>query len=210
MTPSETGELLANIQAFDHRTVGEADLMAWHAILKDVPIAPAKAAVLTHFGESKEWLTPVDIKNIIGRERSRRIGSIPSVVPPWQLADRPSDEIRWVAEYRHAIADGLPQETAVAKANYLLGIEDAPLAIEPPEGLLHETLERGEREMADKARMAQIKAEVERQAKEKRRADQAETEKKRTAERKPEPTREVRDPAEVIASHVEQPEETTA
>lgn len=180
MTPSETAELLGTIQAFDHRTVGEADIMAWHAVLRDVEIASAKAAVIEHFTVSKEWLAPVDIRTIIARTRSRRIGSIPSVVPPWQLADDPAREMTWVANYRHAIADGLPTETAMAKANYLAGIEDVePLAIEPPKGLLHETLERGEREMADRERMAQIQAEVDRQAKEKRRAKQAEAEKSR-------------------------------
>lgn len=132
MTPSETAELLGTIQAFDRRTVGEADIMAWHVTLADVALADARAAVLEHFSSSKDWLMPSDIKAIITATRRRRIGAVEAVTPPWQLADNPAGEQRWVSNYRHAVADGMPQEGAIAKANYLAGIEDdpEPLAIE--------------------------------------------------------------------------------
>lgn len=84
MTPADAAELLALAAAFDRRTVGQADAMAWGAALHDVPLDDdARAAVAAHFSESTEWLTPAHIRAIRRRMRDARIGDQPpAYLPP--------------------------------------------------------------------------------------------------------------------------------
>ena len=49
MTPDETVDLLTVAAAFDQRTVGEGDAMAWYAVVGDLDFAEAKQAVIGHY-----------------------------------------------------------------------------------------------------------------------------------------------------------------
>ena len=48
MTPDETIDLLSVAAAFDRRTTGESDVMAWHATIGDLDFADSRAAVIGH------------------------------------------------------------------------------------------------------------------------------------------------------------------
>lgn len=61
MNQTETATLLAVVQAFDRRTVGEADVIAWQAALVDTVFDDARDAVIEHYRDHREWLMPADV-----------------------------------------------------------------------------------------------------------------------------------------------------
>lgn len=63
MTPAETARVLAKAAAFDSRTIGEADVAAWHEAIGYVEYADALMAVTYHFRESSSRLMPCDVLN---------------------------------------------------------------------------------------------------------------------------------------------------
>ena len=76
MTPAEVARMLAAVQAFDRRTVGEADVGAWSLVLGDVELDDALLAVTRHYAESTEWLMPAHLRALVAdirRERRRAI-----------------------------------------------------------------------------------------------------------------------------------------
>lgn len=107
MTPADAAELLALAAAFDRRTVGQADAMAWGAALHDMPLDPdARAAVARHFSESTEWLTPAHVRSIRHRIRAERLGDTP---PAYEPPAEPETGAEYIANRRkqlRAIGDG--------------------------------------------------------------------------------------------------------
>lgn len=74
MNLPETAELLAFAQAFDQRTVGRADVIAWQGVLVDAPFEDCHEAVRRHYTEHTERLMPAHVLRIlgeIGAERAR-------------------------------------------------------------------------------------------------------------------------------------------
>ena len=69
MTPSETALLLALAAAYDRRTVGEADVYAWHDVLEHVPLETGKDAVRHHYATSTRFLMPADVNAYAERVR---------------------------------------------------------------------------------------------------------------------------------------------
>jgi hypothetical protein len=75
MTPTDISKILAKAAAFDQRTVGDADILAWLEALGDLDPADALAAVTCHYQRSEERLKPVHViagVAEIRRERRRR------------------------------------------------------------------------------------------------------------------------------------------
>jgi hypothetical protein len=75
MTPAEAARVLAKAAAFDQRTVGRADAMAWAEALEDVAPDDALAAVARHYRDSTDRIMPAHVNRItdeIARERRRR------------------------------------------------------------------------------------------------------------------------------------------
>jgi len=70
---SEIVDLLAHIQAFDRRTVGETDVMAWHAVMRDIEFVDAVAAVVVYFTENTEWLMPAKLRELAIKARNSRL-----------------------------------------------------------------------------------------------------------------------------------------
>lgn len=72
MTKAEVAQLLTIIAAFDRRTIGEADVEAWHLVVGDLDAADCAEAVRTYFTDSREWLMPADVRKLaIAAERNR-------------------------------------------------------------------------------------------------------------------------------------------
>lgn len=61
MTKPEIGMLLATAAAFDQRTTGVVDIDAWHAVIGHLNFEPARQAVITWYGQSRERIMPADI-----------------------------------------------------------------------------------------------------------------------------------------------------
>ena len=72
MTPSETAKVLAAAAAFDQRTVGTADVAAWHAALHELDYADARDAVARHYRATAERIMPVHVLHYAGEIEAER------------------------------------------------------------------------------------------------------------------------------------------
>lgn len=74
MTPAEVAMVLTKAAAIDQRTIGKADVMAWHEILERVELADALEAVKRHYAEARDRIMPADVRRIarvVSDERKR-------------------------------------------------------------------------------------------------------------------------------------------
>lgn len=96
MTPEDVIDVLAKAAAFDQRTVGQADILAWHEILHRLERSDALEAVTRHYAESRERLMPADVVRLarmakLDRERVERLHAAPAFALPSRFE---SDEER--------------------------------------------------------------------------------------------------------------------
>jgi len=61
MTPDDVIDVLAKAAAFDQRTIGQADVLAWTEVLHSLELPDALEAVTRHYTESRERLMPADV-----------------------------------------------------------------------------------------------------------------------------------------------------
>lgn len=63
----EVGQLLALAAAFDQRTVGTADVEAWHQIAQDHDwrLDTARQAITAHYGDRTERVMPAHITRYV-------------------------------------------------------------------------------------------------------------------------------------------------
>ncbi|MPZ84024.1 MAG: hypothetical protein GEV28_27970 [Actinophytocola sp.] len=86
MTRSEVTRLLALCACYDQRTVGEADVAAWHTALAGATFAECETAIHAHVRTSRDRVQPFDI---LGRVRvARREAADRRAVLPTGLTDR--------------------------------------------------------------------------------------------------------------------------
>lgn len=114
MTPKETLQLLRVIAAIDHRTVGETDVTLWHAMLSDISLDDAQAAVIAYFRDCSDWLMPADIRARVRRVRADRLARVPSPAPRSpEIDDDPAAYQAALKAMIKSIADGKTVHTAL-------------------------------------------------------------------------------------------------
>jgi hypothetical protein len=69
---SETALMLAQIQAYDQRTVGESDVIAWHSLLADAPFEDCQEAVRQHYAEHTDRIMPAHVRRLVRGMASQR------------------------------------------------------------------------------------------------------------------------------------------
>jgi len=69
---SETADLLSAMSAFDRRTIGDGDVIAWQAILPDAAFADCLEAVKQHYAENTEWMMPAHVRRAVRDMASQR------------------------------------------------------------------------------------------------------------------------------------------
>lgn len=74
MTKTETAQLLTLVAAFDRRTLGEADVEAWHLIVADLEPNDCMEAVRGHYMTETRWLMPADVRTRALAAQRRREG----------------------------------------------------------------------------------------------------------------------------------------
>lgn len=116
MTPGDTARVLTKAAAFDQRTIGETDVMAWHEALADLDAADALAAISRHYATSEQRIMPVHVRRIaveIGRERRRAlreaeehraIAAYAEQAGP--LTDRSAEIQQFVGQVRDVLPEG--------------------------------------------------------------------------------------------------------
>jgi len=91
MTIEEVIDLLTTAAAYDRRTVGEADVVAWHRAVADLDFLDAQDAVIGHYAETTDWLMPAHVRKRVKDIRAARVAIAPVPAPDPELADRPAD-----------------------------------------------------------------------------------------------------------------------
>lgn len=107
MDAADAAEALAMCAAYDNRTPTRIAADAWAATLPDIALADAKAAIVGHYTESREWVMPADVRKRVRAIRDERLASGTAIlgIPD---AD-PDDVAAYIAaqrEMRHRIASG--------------------------------------------------------------------------------------------------------
>lgn len=92
MNPAQVAELLTFCAAFDRRTVGRADALAWHQVLGDLDPNDAQQAIADYYANTREWIMPSDIRKRVKAIRAARITAA------------------------HPLYDGTPDETGLESA----------------------------------------------------------------------------------------------
>lgn len=93
MILDEVGALLKVLAAYDGRNVGEADLMVWGRQMADIEFADAAEAAHQHYGETRDWAMPVDIRRTAQQLRNVR-NRRPEVVAPGCVEPDPNERRR--------------------------------------------------------------------------------------------------------------------
>ncbi|BAL85486.1 hypothetical protein AMIS_2660 [Actinoplanes missouriensis 431] len=124
MTRSEIALLLGAIAGRDQRTIGDADVLAWHEDLGDLDFADARAAVSRHFRESTDRIMPAHIRRLTRIIRDeRRASTTVRALPPGKLEDDPDRDAR-IARNRNRVREILA-EYVVARS--VPGADEPPL-----------------------------------------------------------------------------------
>lgn len=114
MTPAETAKLLRAAAAYDRRTVGEADVAAWHLAVRDLPLDDALTAVVDHYRESRDFLMPSDVVAGVRRVRSERLRQFARLVEPnMPPSPDPADDDAWYAWQRQVVTEERALRTAI-------------------------------------------------------------------------------------------------
>lgn len=110
MRESQAAELLIKCAAYDQRTIGEADALAWSEVLEGIRLVDALEVVKRHYATCRDRVMPFDIRSGVKVLRERRLAEAPEPIPPHYLLDKPEEYGAWLRAARAEIADGKVQE----------------------------------------------------------------------------------------------------
>lgn len=132
MNLAEAAAVLAKAAAFDRRTVGEADILAWHDALGDLPAGDCLAAVTEHYRESTEWLMPAHVRRIadtLDRARRRKAreqreaDELQAAITASPLHDRRDDVTALIERLRDRLPAGDPDKLRYGHKEWRLNRE---------------------------------------------------------------------------------------
>lgn len=106
MTRDDVIDILTLAASYDKRTVGHADVAAWEAAIGDLPAEDSKLAVIGHYGESREWIMPADVRHGVRAIRADRMRNKEIPPPPAELLDDHAAYSRALRESAVALASG--------------------------------------------------------------------------------------------------------
>lgn len=117
MTPADTARLLSKAAAFDQRTIGAADVAAWHEAVADLDAADAMAAVTRHYQSTDQRIMPSHLIRLaaeIARERRKELreASERRALESEQAerrTDRSADIAALIGRMRSMLPDGDPE-----------------------------------------------------------------------------------------------------
>jgi hypothetical protein len=165
MTIDEVIDLLTVAASFDRRTIGKADALAWHSVLGDLDFTDSRNAVLGHYGASREWIMPADVRQRVRKIREDRLARNPVAALSGDLADDPGRYRSLVQANVRRIADGMDIRTAIGGGKPLDGEppaewQEARDAIdpEPPLDARQLAVEQAAESRAERERMAEREA----------------------------------------------------
>lgn len=115
MNHGDTARVLAKAAAFDQRTVGEADVLAWHEVLSEVDFADALAAVSRHYADRTERLMPAHVRRLVvdirrERQHGQAAAELRALEADPTRRDRSGAVRALIAELRDRLPDGDPDK----------------------------------------------------------------------------------------------------
>lgn len=69
MNRAETAQLLAVMQTYDQRTVGETDVISWHGAVGDLSFMEGTAAVVEHYKTHTDRIMPAHLRSLVAAAR---------------------------------------------------------------------------------------------------------------------------------------------
>lgn len=98
MNLSETARLLGAMAAFDRRTIGDSDVIAWQAVLPDASFEDCLAAVKSYYAVSVEWMMPAHVRRGVAViEKAREMARTATPWAPGQYGVLKADAMPEVA-----------------------------------------------------------------------------------------------------------------
>src|SRR5690242_19905210 len=91
MESTEIGQLLAIMAMYDYRQVDAAMVIAWEAVIGDLPFDDARAAVIQHYRNSDERIMPSHVVARVRAIRGDRIARGVMPAPPAEVTDKPRE-----------------------------------------------------------------------------------------------------------------------
>lgn len=113
MNITDTTAVLAKLAAFDQRTVGEADLAAWHEVVGHMELQDCLAAVTAHYREQAVRAMPADIRRLAITIRDQRKAGEHLALPAGPTVRDRSPEVTALVRQ---VAESLPSPDLHAKA----------------------------------------------------------------------------------------------
>lgn len=118
MTPGDTARVLAKVAAYDQRTVGSADIGAWHEVIGHLNLADCLTAVTAHYREQSTRAMPADIRKLAfgirdARQSRDRQHDRRQAIEAGPTTDDRSPEVDALVQ---AVIDALPQPDPHARA----------------------------------------------------------------------------------------------
>jgi hypothetical protein len=131
MTVDETIEILALVVSNDRRTVGEADVLLWSGVLKDVSYQDAADAVIWHATNSPgEWLTPAHIVQRVRQVHRTRLQDA-GRVPDYPTGLSQLEEKRYRELWQEQVRCGATAAQAQVQVDAVLGYKRGELVSRP-------------------------------------------------------------------------------
>lgn len=107
MTKAQVADLLKLIYSVDGRRMNEETPIAWQGIIGDLNFTDCRQAILEHYQQSTDWLTPAHIRKRVAAVRQARINAIGQNVNAARPdTDDPREEIRVRKALTKALGDG--------------------------------------------------------------------------------------------------------
>jgi hypothetical protein len=146
VTPEDVVDVLTKAAAFDQRTVGRADVLAWHEVIGRLDRDDALAAVTRHYTESRDRVMPADVvrlARVVREDRRRLEARSEALALPSRYEDDVTRDIRikeGVAQCRDVLAAIMARlqakrEAIPAAGTYVAATQMAE-GYEPPSGSL--------------------------------------------------------------------------
>jgi len=112
MNRAEVSLLLGVCASFDARTIGEADVIAWHDVLGDLNYSDAVNAVKSHYGSSADRIMPAHVRSGVRQIRRERVNGADASFVFSGDPDNTREFQRQLKAHRQAVGDGRPDPEA--------------------------------------------------------------------------------------------------
>lgn len=130
MTPGDAARLLTKAAAFDQRTIGESDVLAWHEAIGDLNADDAMMAVTRFYSTVTDGrLMPGHVRTLVGeiqreRRRAAREAAEQRAIEAAPAADqrplrnRAPDLVAFVDSVRDVVGPGRPEELSYGRKHW--------------------------------------------------------------------------------------------